>query len=390
MNPVSGTERGRTTSLDRYRSSGKLTCGRSIAMLRNLSNKLGPVLGALCVWSTLASPAAGAESGALVEAAVKEGTVVVYADTGSKAAAALVKGFQSLYPGIRVELSEMKGVAVFNRFIRDLGAKQATADILWSSATDLQAKLAKDGYAMKYRPAEADAISRWAIADDTAYATTFDPIVFAYNTKLLAEKDVPRNRGALVKALATPKLKGKVVTYDPERSNIGFLVLTQDMANNGDFWSLSEELGKAGAKVYPSTDKLLARLDSGEAVFAFDIPLSELRGREKNIGFVYPTDAAIALTSIILINDKAQHPNAAKLWLNYVLSRRGQQILVDTASSFAVRSDVKGGVTTDTIAREHNASVRPVVANRMLTDFLSQGMRLGFLSRWKQFLGKDK
>ena len=359
-------------------------------MLHDLSNKLGLILGALCLWVSVATPATGAEPGGLVEAAVKEGAVIVYADTGSKAATALVKDFQSLYPGIRVELNEMTGVAVFNRFIRDLGAKTPSADILWSAATDLQAKLVKDGYAMKYRPAEADAIAGWAVVDNCAYATSFDPVVFAYNSKLLAKTDVPRSRGALMKALATPKLKGKVATYDPEKGIIGYLVLTQDMANNGDFWGLAEALGKAGTTVFPSTDKLLARIGSGDAVFGFDIPLSELRGRNGQVGYVYPTDGAFALTSIILANDKAQHPNAAKLWLNYVLSRRGQQILVDMTTPFTVRSDVKGGVTTDTIARDHQSSIRPVVSSRMLTDFLNQGMRLGFLSRWKQFLGKGK
>ena len=68
----------------------------------------------------------------IVEAAKKEGKLVVYSATDSKAAEALIKGFNTLYPALRVEYNDMNSTEVYNRFISEAAAGGATADVLWS------------------------------------------------------------------------------------------------------------------------------------------------------------------------------------------------------------------------------------------------------------------
>ena len=64
------------------------------------------------------------------------------------AVAPLVKDFNTLYPGITVEYNDMNSTELYNRFISETAAGGDTADALWSSAMDLQMKLAAGGYAM--------------------------------------------------------------------------------------------------------------------------------------------------------------------------------------------------------------------------------------------------
>ncbi|MCD2476555.1 extracellular solute-binding protein, partial [Staphylococcus aureus] len=76
-----------------------------------------------------------------IAAARKEGKVVVYSTTDTAAVRPLVKDFEALYPGVRVEYNDMNSTELYNRFISEAAAGGGSADVLWSSAMDLQVKL---------------------------------------------------------------------------------------------------------------------------------------------------------------------------------------------------------------------------------------------------------
>ncbi|MEP7057639.1 MAG: ABC transporter substrate-binding protein, partial [Caldimonas sp.] len=73
-----------------------------------------------------------------IAAAKKEGKVVVYSTTDTAAANFLINDFKALYPGISVEYNDMNSTEVYNRFISEKAANAGSADVLWSSAMDLQ------------------------------------------------------------------------------------------------------------------------------------------------------------------------------------------------------------------------------------------------------------
>src|SRR5205823_4720503 len=134
----------------------------------------------------------------VVEAARKEGKVVVYSVLGNKAAAPLVAGFNALYPEIDVEYDGDSGSnEMTGRFIDEVKHNQPSADVMWSSAMDLQMMLVRDGHAAHYASPEAEHLPAWARWRDQAWGTTFEPVVFVYNKKLVAESEVPRDRAAL-------------------------------------------------------------------------------------------------------------------------------------------------------------------------------------------------
>jgi hypothetical protein len=103
-----------------------------------------------------------ADYGKIVDAAKKEGKVVVYATTDAVAANPLIKDFESLYPGIKVEYSDLNSTELYNRFIAEVASGQGSADVMWSSAMDLQVKLVADGQARLRRVIEvATREARW-------------------------------------------------------------------------------------------------------------------------------------------------------------------------------------------------------------------------------------
>src|ERR1041384_7430590 len=104
-------------------------------------------------------PAAYAKT---VDAAKKEGKVVVYSATDTKAAAPLIKDFNAAYPDIKVEYNDMNSTEMYNRFIAEVASGQGSADIMWSSAMDLQVKLVDEGKALTYKSPESGKLPPWA------------------------------------------------------------------------------------------------------------------------------------------------------------------------------------------------------------------------------------
>ena len=188
----------------------------------------------------------------IVDAAKKEGKLVVYSTTDAASAGALLKDFQSLYPGVQVEYSDLNSTELYNRFIAEAAAGSGTADVLWSSAMDLQIKLVHDGQALTYASPEIPALPKWAVWKDQAYGTTYEPITFVYNKRLVPAGDVPQTRAALINLLQTQpaKYKGKITTYDIEKVGVGFNALTQDARVNPQMtWQLVDAIGATGPKL---------------------------------------------------------------------------------------------------------------------------------------------
>src|SRR5438270_13511746 len=133
------------------------------------------------------SPPAGypADYAQTIAAANKEGKVVVYSALDTKAAQPLIRDFNALYPDIKVEYNDMNSTELYNRFIAEVASGQGGADVMWSSAMDLQVKLVDEGKAMAYKSPEAAKLPAWSIYKGEAYGTTFEPAVFIYNKRLV-------------------------------------------------------------------------------------------------------------------------------------------------------------------------------------------------------------
>jgi len=281
----------------------------------------------------------------LIAAARKEGAVSIYSTTDGAEVATLLSGFRAAFPGINVEYADQNSTELYNRFISEAAAGGGTADFLWSSAMDLQVKLVNEGYGQDYVSAEQASLPAWANWKNQAYGTTAEPIAFVYNTRLVPEADVPRTHAALAKLLTdkAATYKGKVTSYDPERSGVGFLFVSQDaQIDNDGLWALARAIGKADAKLYTSSGAMMERIASGEHLIGFNMIGSyaaERRKKDPTYGVVLPTDFTLVMSRIAFIPKAAKHPAAAKLFLDYMLSRAGQATLADRSIA-PVRTDM--------------------------------------------------
>ncbi|HTH78103.1 MAG TPA: ABC transporter substrate-binding protein [Ramlibacter sp.] len=329
-----------------------------------------------------------------IAAAKKEGKVVVYSTTDTKSAASLIDDFKKLYPGIEVEYNDLNSTELYNRFIAEKASAGASADVLWSSAMDLQIKLASEGGALEYASPEVPHLPTWSVWKNQAYGTTYEPIAFVYNKRLLSGNEIPQSHADMMRAFKSEaKLKGKVTTYDVEKSGVGFMLITQDSKYLPNFWDFVKELGTMQPRVQSSAGTMMERISSGENVFGFNIFYSYAALRAKkdpSIGIVLPKDYTLVMSRVMFINKNAKNPNAAKLWLDYVLSKRGQSVIANQAELGSTRSDVQGDMTAAAFQKQMGATLKPIPVSTDLLGYLDQTKRLDFLKQWQAAMKAGK
>ena len=330
-----------------------------------------------------------------IAAAKKEGKVVIYSTTDTAAANPLIKDFAALYPGISVEYNDMNSTEVYNRFISERAAGGGSADVLWSSAMDLQIKLVSDGNAMAYTSPEVPHLPAWSVWKNEAYGSTYEPIAIVYNKRLLSGDEIPQSHADLLRVMAqkADKLKGKITTYDIEKSGVGFLLITQDSQHNPAFWNLVRALGVAGPRFQSSAGTMMERISSGENLLGFNIfgSYAALRAKkDPSIGIVYPRDYTLVMSRVMFVSKAAKNPNAAKLWLDYILSKRGQTIVANQSELGSIRADVEGEMTAAGLAKTLGATVKPIPVSAELLGYLDQTRRLDFLKKWQQAIKGTK
>ncbi|HBS5869217.1 ABC transporter substrate-binding protein [Klebsiella aerogenes] len=328
----------------------------------------------------------------VVDAGVKEGKVVVYSTTDTKAAGPLIKGFEAQYPGIKVEYNDMNSTELYNRYISEQAAGGGSGDVVWSSSMDTALKLATD-YAQEYASPEVGKLPKWAVWQQKAYGTTYEPVVFIYNKRLIPQNEVPDSHTALAKLIAgqADKFKGKVTTYDIEKSGLGFMLAVQDSKADGNYFADLANIAKGGLTVQSSTGTMMERVSSGENLIGYNILGSYAEARAKtdpSLGIAYPKDYVLVLSRVSFITAEAGHPNAAKLWFDYVLSEKGQTILASQGDIPSIRNDIEGKNDIDGMTKLLGNALKPIPVDESLLQYLQPKQRLEFIKQWRAAAAK--
>ena len=190
-----------------------------------------------------------------------------------------------------------------------------------------------------YRSSQADYIPKsFRSPDDTWTAFSALPVVIVYNTKLV--KNQPSGWSELLR----PEWKGRIAYVSPKVSGSACTaLLTMALACPGDeienarsfFEALDGRYLESSSLVVPSV---------AEGQFALGVTLEEAAVRQmslgKDLGICYPQDGTSAVPDAISLVRGAPHPEYAKQFIDFVVSRDIQQMLGAELERRPVRSDV--------------------------------------------------
>lgn len=304
--------------------------------------------------------------------------------TDTPVVAPLIQGFQSHRPDVSVVYREMGSRELYEAAIE---GRLKDVDVLMSSASDLQIRLANDGYALSYASPYAARLPSWAIWRHEVYGFTFEPAVFVYNPKRFAEAEVPRSRQDLLRLLEQDplRLRGRIGTYDIAASSLGYLLAEQDELVSSNFWGLANAMGQAGVRLAATSAEILDAIERDELDIGYNILGSYALSRQaagRPIGVVFPQDYVLVLARSVLIARTAPNPDLGRALVDWLLSPAGQQVASSHAALGSIMEDTPGRWTSEAVLARSQGIVQPVVLSPALLVGLDQRRHSRFVQNW--------
>jgi iron(III) transport system substrate-binding protein len=267
----------------------------------------------------------------LYEAAKKEGGELTWytAQSDDITAQALGRSFESIYPGIKVNVLRTTAQVAYQRITQEIKASAIQCDVF--STTDLghSVELKVKGAFEKYVPDNAGKVLdvyKGYDPDGYYFVTSAGMIGIGYNTAKVKEADAPKNWTDLL----DPKWKDNIALGHPGFSGyVGTWALTM---RNQYGWEFFEKLAKNNPRVGRSINDTVTMLNAGESAVAGCGPVGTLLESVQKgnpLAMVYPTDGTVLIIAPSSIMKGGKHLNASRLFMEFLLSEGASQIWVD-------------------------------------------------------------
>ena len=276
----------------------------------------------------------------LIEAAKKEGTVVLYSSMDLPVGEKLAKAFEAHYPGIAVQVERSGSERLFQRVAQEFSSNIRAADVINSSDASHFISWKKNGW---LAPFVSEDIARYFPAEfrdpDGLFATSRIWLSsIAYNTNLVKPEDAPKSFADLL----GPRWAGKMVKGHPAYSGTIMTATFETVRELG--WDYLDKLSKQRVMQVQSSTDPPKKLSLGErAVMAdgneYGIVLLKEAGQP--VEPVYPAEGTPTISGPTGIFASAPHPNAARLFQDWLHSRETQQFFIDFTAQYSVHAQVQ-------------------------------------------------
>jgi len=279
-----------------------------------------------------------AQDAALIQAAKKEGKVVWYTSLAIPSSTAIAHAFRTKYAGVDVEVHRTGSQRVLQRVMQEAGAGIKNADVIHTSDAGHFVLFKDKGMLMKYIHKGAEIFpAGFKDKDGFYFGMRATLSVIAYNPKSVAEKDAPKTW----KDLLNPKWKGKMVSAHPGYSGI---IMTHVLALVNLYgWDYFRELAKNGLHVVQSANDPAGVVASGErpvGANGAEYFYYKTQKQGSAIKIIYPNEGIPLIVSAVAIAKGAPHPNAAKLFSEYIFAKESQQLLADREGLYTGHPEV--------------------------------------------------
>ncbi len=277
------------------------------------------------------APAATPHEKELHEAAQKEGGELTWYTSQSDdiTAQALGRSFESSYPGLKVNVLRTTAQVAYQRVTQESKASAVQCDVFSTTdighAVALKAKGALEKYVPENSGKVLDVYKNYD-PDGYYFVTSAGMIGIGYNTSKVKEADAPQNWTDLL----DPKWKDSIALGHPAFSGyVGTWTLT---LRNQYGWQFFEKLAANNPQIGRSINDTVTMLNAGERSIAGSGPVGTvLESKQKGnpLAMVYPTDGSVLIIAPSAILKGCKHPNAARLFMEFLLSEGASRIWVD-------------------------------------------------------------
>jgi iron(III) transport system substrate-binding protein len=304
----------------------------------------------------------------LVEGARKEGQVTVYSSMiVNQALRPLVAGFEAKYAFLKAPYVRDDPAQQLQKLMAEARSGHLVADVVESTGLEDPMRAADIDQPFwspeieAYEPSRRDPNNFWA-------PTRFSYLGACYNTNLVKPADVPKS----FEDFLDPKWKGKMAWSSDTIGALLFITGVRNfMGEDKAVVYLAKLAPQDIAPIAAANRVTVDRVIEGEYAMCLDAFLHHpiISARKGAPVASLPLDPVLTVVSSVMLPKAPPHPYAAMLFIDYLLSKDGQERL-QGADYFPARPDVPASPDLDKVVPHkiglHENFISPFKMNTML------------------------
>ena len=265
----------------------------------------------------------------LIQAAKKEGEVVVFGSLENDVAGAINKGFEAKH-GIKTNYFRGSSTVIIDRITSEHRTGKMSSDVVYTTAEPMKFINKEKGLLARYVSPSAKDYDKKLI--DEFFGPNYRSVIigFIYNKNMIKPEDAPKSYDDIV----NPKWRGKIAMGNPSLHDT-----TIDWLASLQFVFGSPQKANDWIKRLAALEPLM--LDSmvpvGERIASGEVPLGvayvkyvHLWSRKgAPMDYVKGLPVYLGDGNYIGLTAKAPHPNAAKLYIDYFLGQESSEIMAN-------------------------------------------------------------
>ena len=271
----------------------------------------------------------------LIEGAKKEGEVIYFTTMTLDQSKQVVDQFEKKYPFIKVTLFRTGGGPLLNKILTEARGGRYAWDIVVGRG-EMVIPLTERKLLASYRSAETKMIDPQLVDKEGLWTAYYvNSYVLGWNTQQVKKEDVPKS----YEALLDPKWKGGKISVDTEAYGlVEGLKRAWGKEKAVDYFkrlAAQDPVVKRG-----NTERVqLAVAGEYALIIAYNQTIQRMTSRGAPIDWL-PLEPVVTQVNPVMLGSKAAHPNAARLFYDFILSKEGQEMLRGM-QRIPVRKDVE-------------------------------------------------
>lgn len=266
----------------------------------------------------------------LIAGAKKEGTLVVYASATTQQVQMSLGAFQRKYPFIKTEYFRTGKQKLLSRVLLEEQAKKHTADLIHTSVIETNI-MKKKGALSRYVPSEAASYPSQYKDPEGYWTSVYASGTFmGFNSRQLSRAEAPKKYEELLQ----PRWKNSIAI---DSNKIEWFAMLLNLKGR----PFMEKLADQKPQVHAGNVLVLNLLAAGEfsiAAGVYEYSIEDMKSQGAPVDWV-GLEPVIIYTVAVSLPSHPLHPHAAKLFIEFLLSKEGQQV-VSQYGRVPIREDV--------------------------------------------------
>jgi iron(III) transport system substrate-binding protein len=275
------------------------------------------------------------------------GKITLYTSVPQDIVDRLQTDYKAKFPAVTLDVFRAGSSEVEAKMAAERQAGSIQADLVWVAEPSTYEDFKNQGILLKFAPAEANILpSEMKDKDGYYFAGRLINMIVAFNIKA-------NPKPAAWKDLLNPAFKGKLGFPTPVSSGAAEASVRTLADTQGFGWDYFKQFRANGGKQIKNNSAMQEQLSTGELLVGvlLDFMIRDAKSKGSPVDYVWPAEGAVFIPSPIAVIKTSKNPETAKAFVDYLLSKDGQNSMVKLGNFIPVRPDVPGPAGTPSLGQ---------------------------------------